>query len=220
MTIRTKIQPFLFYRDIVIAVVCAVFGIWGWYDYSVSIPRREAAFQEFVQLRDAREAFERRAEAKETLSAADQAELQRVNATLNERFREVPAEPGAFDKNVQLWVYVVGCGILGTPYAVWSLLSLRKRRFEVTEDGMLRTPEGSCPIDEVRDIDMSRWMSKSIATATLANGATSLMDDYKYKYTHLIVGAIAHRLYPDQWTPEAKVVKRKAEASPEPTAVQ
>lgn len=213
MAIRTQIQPFLFYRDIILAVVCAVFGAWGWYDYSVVIPKREAAFIEYSELRSQKESFEARVAEKQTLSAADEAELQRVNGVLAERFADVPAQPAAYDSAVQLWIYVVGCGILGTPWAIWSLISLRRRSFELTSDGTLVTPEGRCPIDEVRDIDMSRWMSKSIATVTLADGTTSLMDDYKYKNTHLIVGAIAHRLYPDLWTKEAKVAKPAAEAA-------
>jgi hypothetical protein len=211
MAIRTRIQPFLFYRDIILAVVCAVFGLWGWYDYSVKIPGQEAAFIEFSQLQTEKEQFEKRLADKETLSPQDEAEFQRIKTTLSQKYLEAPAAPAPYDRAVQMWIYVVGCGLLGTPYAIWSLLSLRKRSFQLTEDGTLVTPEGSCSIDAVRDIDMSRWMSKSIAVATLENGSQSVMDDYKYKNLHLIVGAIAHRLYPDQWTPEAKVVKRQTE---------
>ncbi len=208
MAIRTSIQPFLFYRDIVMALFCAAFGIWGWYDYAVSIPKREAAFAEYTELTTKKDGLEKQASLG-ALSSGDTAELTAIKGRLAKEFIEAPAPPPAYDRAVQLWVYVVGCGVLGTPWSLWSLLSLRKRRFEITDDGMLVTPEGSCPVSEVRDIDMSRWMSKSIAVVTLANGATSLMDDYKYKRVHLIVGAIAHRLYPLDWTSEAKIMKKK-----------
>ena len=209
MAIRTHISPFLFYRDILIAVACAFFGAWGWYAYAVRIPNAETAFAEYVELQTAKDGFEKRVAKNETLSQAEQAEFIRVKQAINDRFKETPAPPPTYDRAVQLWVYVVGCGVLGTPWALWSLLSLRRRSFQVTDDGMLVTPEGTCRLDAVHDIDMSRWMSKSIAVVTLENGATSVMDDYKYKQLHLIVGAIAHRLYPDQWTAEAKVAKRK-----------
>lgn len=209
MAIRTSIQPFLFYRDIVIALVCALFGAWGWYDYSVSIPKREAAFAEYSSLIAKRDSFEKQA-VNGALSTSDAAELTAIKSKLAQEYLEAPSQPPAYDRAVQLWVYVVGCGVLGTPWSIWSLISLRKRRFEITKDGTLITPEGSCPVLAVPAIDMSRWMSKSIAVITLADGTTSLLDDYKYKNVHLIVGQIAHRLSPNEWTAEAKLVKRKA----------
>jgi hypothetical protein len=209
MAIRTKIQPFLFYRDIVIAVLCAVFGVWGWYDYSVSIPRREAAFAEYTDLVTKRDGYEKQALVA-ALSTTDQEELTAIKSRLAKDYLEAPVPVPSYDRMLQFWVYFVGCGVLGTPWAIWSIISLRRRSFAITEDGTLVTPEGSCPVGEVRDIDMSRWMSKSIAVVTLANGTTSLLDDYKYRNVHRIVGAIAHRLYPADWTIEAKMVKKKA----------
>lgn len=219
MAIRTSIQPFLFYRDIVIAIVCAVFGVWGWYDYAVSIPKREAAFGDYTALVNERDGLEKQASLA-GLDTKDTARLTEIKSRLAKEYIEAPVPVPTYDRPVQLWVYVVGCGVLGTPWAIWSLLSLRKRSFAITEDGTLITPEGSCPVLEVRDIDMTRWMSKSIAVVTLADGTLSMMDDYKYKNVHLIVGQIAHRLYPEDWTSEAKVVKRKStDPAPEPTDV-
>ncbi|MBL9118544.1 MAG: hypothetical protein JNL80_01365 [Phycisphaerae bacterium] len=213
MAIRTSIQPFLFYRDIVLAVLCAVFGAWGWYDYTITIPKRYDAFIEYSTLREAKDGFEKRVNDRQSLSEADEKEFQRVKVLLNEKYTEVPSKPESYDDDVQFWLYFVGCGLLGTPWAIWSLIQLKRRSFAVTDDGTLITPEGSCPIDRATEIDMSRWMSKSIAVVTLESGAQSLMDDYKYRNTHLIVGAIAHRLYPDKWTAEAKVVKNQVETA-------
>ena len=42
MPIRTTIQPFVFWRNAIFAILCVVFGLWGWYDYSIKIPNLEA----------------------------------------------------------------------------------------------------------------------------------------------------------------------------------
>jgi hypothetical protein len=43
-----------------------------------------------------------------------------------------------------------------------------------------------------------------------------LLDDYVYKDVHLIIGNLAHRFYPENWTPLAKRVKvEKQEESKE-----
>jgi hypothetical protein len=34
-----------------------------------------------------------------------------------------------------------------------------------------------------------------------------LLDDYIYKDMHLIIGKLAHRFYPEDWTPLARRVK-------------
>ena len=89
MAIRTSIQPFLFYRDIVLAVLCAVFGAWGWYDYTITIPKRHDAFIEYSTLREAKDGFEKRVNDRQSLSEADEKEFQRVKALLNEKYTEV-----------------------------------------------------------------------------------------------------------------------------------
>jgi hypothetical protein len=68
------------------------------------------------------------------------------------------------------------------------------------------------PADEIEDIDMSKWMSKSIATVKASGGRTVLLDDYKFKGSDLIVGAIASRFYPEDWTPDGRDLKRIREA--------
>ena len=57
------------------------------------------------------------------------------------------------------------------------------------------------------------WMAKSIAWLVHSDGTRVKLDDYKHKNLYLIVGAIASRLHPDQWTPEAKPVKAEQEAA-------
>ncbi len=207
MAIRTSIQPRQLWKNLIGAILCAAFGVWGWYDYSVTIPAREQAFEEFTALTKAKDALEAKRAKNETLTAAEVAEYERINKELDTRFLSAPTPVPAYDRPVQLWVYVVGCGVLGTPMFLWPLFSLRRKQYALEDDGTLRFPEGTCRMDEVSSIDMSRWMAKSIAVVTLPSGATSLLDDYKYKGLDRIIGAIAHRLHPDEWTPEAKPVK-------------
>lgn len=211
MPIRTSIQPRQIWKNSIAAVACAGFGVWGLYDYLVTIPAREQAFADHRALTAARDSIEAKRAKAGALSAVDISEYERINQELATRFKAAPAKVEAYDRPVQLWVYVVGCGILGTPFFIWPLISLRKKQFSLEDDGTLRFPEGECHIDQVASIDMGRWMAKSIAVVTLPSGTQSILDDYKYKNLDLIIGAIASRLHPDEWTAEAKPVKKSGD---------
>ena len=82
------------------------------------------------------------------------------------------------------------------------------------DEGRLTTPEGTWDSEEIKDIDMSRWIApKGNARATwtarvITNDEQKLLlDDYVYEDMHLIIGALAHRFYPDQWSPLAKRIQ-------------
>lgn len=62
---------------------------------------------------------------------------------------------------------------------------------------------------------MSRWMSKSIVHVVHENGDRIKMDDYIHKSVHLIVGALASEMYPEQWDQEAKPVKKEEDEAAE-----
>ena len=55
-------------------------------------------------------------------------------------------------------------------------------------------------------------MKKSVAQLVDSKGERITLDAYIYRDLHLIIGAIAHRLHPDKWTLDAKIVKEPAEA--------
>ncbi len=219
MAIRTSIQPGQLFRIGFIAVLSLGFGLWGAYDYAIRIPAQEALVAEHTELKKTKDALESKALTK-GLTPDEDATLRSTNATLAAKFIDAPTPPAAYDRAVQLWVYVIACGVIGTPWALWMLYSLRKKQYELTDDGMLVTPEGSCRIDQIQSIDMSRWMEKSIAVVTLADGTTSLLDDYKYKNLHLIVGGVAHRFYPDQWTEDARKATKEVPAVEEVAAAE
>ena len=86
--------------------------------------------------------------------------------------------------------------------------------FELSDDGNISTPEGSWSANEIKDIDMSTWISKTAkarltwtAKVVIDGREPIVLDDYMYQDMHLIIGALAHQFYPDDWTPLARRVK-------------
>ena len=109
--------------------------------------------------------------------------------------------PGKYDRLTQ-WAFIA-C-LPCAPYFFWMYFVTRRRRYTLDDDGTLHTPAGTWPADELADIDMNRWMAKSIAWVIHRDGARVKLDDYKFKGLHQIVGAIASRLYPDDWDENAR----------------
>ncbi|MBT6270043.1 MAG: hypothetical protein HOI88_06815, partial [Phycisphaerae bacterium] len=90
----------------------------------------------------------------------------------------------------------------------------RASLYSYENDGTLSTPEGTWSSEEIIDIDMSRWIAKTgnarstwTAKAVVSPDTKILLDDYMFTDMHLIIGALAHRFYPEDWTPLAKRVK-------------
>jgi hypothetical protein len=86
------------------------------------------------------------------------------------------------------------------------LVSAARKRWTLHEDGTLDTPDGTIPAERLADIDMDRWMSKSIAVVKDADGREYPLDDYKWKNTDKIVVELCRRFHPGQWTDEARPV--------------
>ena len=153
------------------------------------------------------------------LTDAERVRYPEIKAILTVDFENTPPEsPASYDGWVNLWVYFVGCGILGTPWFVWKLMSRRGQVWILEDDGSLKTPDGTFTTTEIIDIDMSTWMKKSLAKVEVAGRTEPIvLDDYEYQDTYLIVGALANRLHPNEWTEEAKPVKdSKPAEDPEP----
>lgn len=223
MAVVTGIQPFTFWRNTGFAVICAIFALWGWYDYEVKIPGREVDSAAYDKAKETRSTLEKAAETAE-LKPAELAELDAAKAVLTEiktRYgSSVPAKPAAYDRPVQMWLYIIGCGVLGVPMFIWPIIRTTRRPYRLDDDGTLRTPSTVITPSDIQDIDMGRWCNPSgdrrstwTAKLKLKDGRTVLLDDHDYKDMHLIIGAIAHRLYPTQWTSEAKRVEQPAAAS-------
>jgi hypothetical protein len=201
MAIETTLQRRQRWMYPAYAIMCFGFALWGAYDYFVSIPDREAAVQRFTQASAERERIQGLPQPlpPETVAAYQQAE-----AVIASFKGEMPTPPAAYDRPVQLWIYMIGCGVISTPWFLWAWWSSARRKYVLQDDGTLITPQGTVAAEDMADIDMSRWMSKSIATVKTTDGHAFKLDDYKYKNTHLIVGSIAQRFYPEDWTEDAR----------------
>lgn len=143
------------------------------------------------------------------LGTTEKARYSEIKEILTEEFENTqPEPPASYDRWVNLWVYVVGTGILGAPYFAWKLFSRRGKVWILEDDGTLVAPEGSFAKDQIEDIDMSIWMKKSIAKVVIKDRPEPVvLDDYEYQDAVKIVGALAHEFHPDEWTIEAKLVK-------------
>jgi hypothetical protein len=140
-----------------------------------------------------------------TFAAAYELARQGVDETGN------VSEPAAYDRYVKglLFIPCVPFGL----YLFWPLYRRSRQRYGLEDDGTFFAPQGRWPKEEIADIDMSRWMSKSIAYVELKDGSRVKLDDYIFRDVHLIVGALASERYPEQWDEQAKPIKKgQAEA--------
>ncbi len=111
------------------------------------------------------------------------------------------------------WAFIL-CIPLGC-YYLWAFvkMSSKAKIYNYDDQGGLATPEGSWTADEITDIDMSKWIAPIgnaratwTATVTTSDEESVLLDDYIFEDMHLIIGALAHRFYPQKWAPNAKRV--------------
>ena len=276
-------------------VMCAVFGVWGWYDYSVKIPMDELGYQKKVAFSNVKSGLEAHANGEDnalqtavqavqaarqqltaSMTEAEIEQLKSVREEMNSQFKSemqraqeeglvsvefnYTAELGTVAQARLRWsleidrlaagLLAVGQGrwargsdafanfvegvssgitayqkfpvpnkwnrmvqwlfILCGPYAVVAGLQLTgglRKKYSVDEDGTFHHPQGSWEAAEISDIDMSRWMSKSVAKIVHADGRTVTVDDYVHQDADQIIGAIAHRLRPEEWTDHAKAVE-------------
>lgn len=206
MPIQTTVAPRQSWKLLICAALCLAFALWGAYDYWIAIPQRERDATNFQRLQESFVDFERR-NAVRPLPQAELDQWAAVRDQIDAFQGRVPEPPPKWDRPVQLWLYIVGCGVLGVPWCLWALWSLKRRNVRLEEDGTLVHREGRWGAEEVSGIDMNRWMEKSVATLQHRDGATLLLDDYKHRNMHLIVGHYAHRFHPELWQADARQVK-------------
>ncbi len=203
MALTTNIARHYAIRNLVIGLLCAVFGVWGVYDFFWKIPAQTAEFDRWEALLDDKKELEDKANAG-GLSTDERQRAGEIEAELNE-FDGQPEKPARLDHIMQ-WGFIACLPF--APYYFWVYLSTRRQVYQLDDEGALHLPEvGAWARDEISDIDMSRWMKKSIAWVIHTDGTRVKIDDYKHRNAHLIIGAIAHRMYPEQWEIDAKAVK-------------
>jgi hypothetical protein len=112
--------------------------------------------------------------------------------------------PAKLDMATQ-WLFILCLPF--APYYAWSLMRARRRVYTLDEEGTLHAPEGTWSRGDIGDIEMDRWMAKSIATVVHSDGERRIkLDDYVHRNMHLIVGKLASERYPDEWQPDARRV--------------
>lgn len=289
--IRTRLKRGHIIRQVVIAVVCIVLGLWGVYDYIWTIPQQQAAHDRYLicqsvvevlesepvaegyseKLEDAstritteldalvarankehgpienavppaneQEALQQRVdELKKTIETlgeqgddkwfmslamfrqailtprppvTSQEKLTGIHAAAWEvatqgvnYFAEV-TPPHKYDRVMKGLVFIP-CLPIGL-YMLFALMLQSRKVHSIDEEGNLHLPGGrTWKPNEIKEIDMNRWMSKSVARVKHADGTIAKLDDYIFQDTHLVVGAIAHRFHPEEWTSDARSVK-------------
>lgn len=203
MAIETRIQPRQTIQNIAYAILCFGFGIYGWYDYSIAYPAQDARYaqweaykatkDEIVAIDVEKRSPEQRAKLAEAMQFIDQT-------------KEAPTKREDWDYFVQIWIFVVGTGVIGTPWFVWTQWQLSRRKFRLDDDGGFHASEGSFAAASITGIDMSRWMTKSIAVVEVEGGRRITLDDYKYKGVEDIVAHFAQRFEPGKWTSDARPI--------------
>ncbi|MSR69928.1 MAG: hypothetical protein EXS17_06235 [Phycisphaerales bacterium] len=193
------------------ALLSSVLAVWGAYDYWVRIPNHERQYAEFTQQKETLDRLEAKA-ATTSLSEDEKRTYSDANGVL-QSFKDSTPEPvPAYDRPLQLWVYIVGCGVLGVPWLLFGIVKLRRQRLELDNEGNITLNGQSLKCDQIQSIDMARWMSKSTATVRGTNGESLKIDDYLLQDAHLIVGRIANRFSPELWNADGTKVKASEEA--------
>ena len=208
MALTTKIARHYALRQIIMAVVCLVLGLWGLYDYAVKIPRQQEQWDEFQAISAEKADLESLSE-QAPLTTDQVARYETLVAEINALGS--PEKPGELDRLVKGLAFVPCLPF--TPYFLWVYARTKRRVYSLDDDGTLNLPgDEKWPQAQIAEIDMSRWMAKSIAYVVHQEGTRVKLDDYKHRDLHLIVGAIASRLYPQAWDAQAKQIKAEEAA--------
>jgi hypothetical protein len=114
-------------------------------------------------------------------------------------------QPSAYDRPMQ-WLFILCLPFV--PWYLWQIARSRGKQFSLHPDGSLELPGEHWTAEELADIDMSLWMKKSKAWVVHADGHRVMLDDYVFKGSFRIIGAIASARNPAQWTDQAKLIKK------------
>lgn len=208
--ITTHVARHYAIRMAVLGVVCIVFGLWGTYDLFVKIPAEEARADRFDAVNSRLDELQRTRADRGALSDAEVAEAEELEREL-QSYDGTPDRPSRFDRLVQ--ILAMSC-LLGAPYFFWVLSRSRRTVYQLEPDGTLVLPDGEkWPQASIHDLDMSRWMSKSVAVVIHADGRRLKLDDYVHAGVDKIVGRLAARLHPGRWTEDARRIDPGSDAA-------
>ena len=185
-------------------------------DASLASPHPLPGEEGNTSWQDALKTFREALKPPSTLSPTDVPALRREAMALADVQLEPYAgitEPSKYDRPVQ-WLFIVCLPFV--PYYAWAFFTTRSRRYQLDPDGTLHMPEATWSSDQLAEIDMDRWMAKSICWVVDKDGTRIKLDAYVYKKLDVIIGVIAHRLHPDSWGLDARPVKKKEDEKSDP----
>lgn len=206
MRIETNIAPRHFWWLLGFTILCFVLGVWGVYDL-IQIPKQEQLFERYTA---AQQEFHE-LEQKPALTDAERRDFEGLDEWMGS-FEDPPEKPDTWDWLAQL-LYV--SLLLCVPYMLWMLIKTKKQRYVLEEDGSVEVGDGApWSKDEIADIDMSKWMAKSVAFLVHRDGTRVKLDAYHHQNLDKIIGALAHDMYPEEWSEDARPMERvRAEAA-------
>jgi hypothetical protein len=219
MAIQSTVAKGYAARMVFSAVLFLGLGLWGVYDYVVAIPAKQDKYDQFVQKTQRKEELDREKAAGVMPDQAKMDEYDQIGQWLTAQ-KDTPTPPSALDRATQ-WFFIASLPF--APWFLWLYVKARRQSYRLDDEGTLHfvgdpaLGTGAWSQNEIADIDMSRWMAKSIAWLVKTDSTRLKLDAYLHKDLHLIIGAIANRMHPDDWDAEAKPIKKLEPAPPSPT---
>jgi hypothetical protein len=188
-------------RKLILTTLFLVFGVWAVYDGWFKWPAEKAAWDEYVKYQELER--KRQTSPSQTLFGDDLVRWQEMR----DKYPNPPRERTQMDIYFQQFGLVPLCFPVTALLATTWFLSAR-RKYVFREDGSLSAPEGNFSADQMTGIDMSRWMSKSIAMLEIeggpkGGGSAVKLDAWIYDGMEEIIETLNKRFHPDEYTEDS-----------------
>lgn len=175
-------------------------------DTRLAAPLPENASPDERSWRDTLQVYRDGIERPNTISPTDWPVIRaaaRVQAAAGLELYGDVTQPSKYDRPVQ-WLFILCLPFV--PWYLWALFSTGSRKYRFDSDGTFHMPEATWKADTIADIDMTRWMAKSTCWLVSTDGTRIKLDAHIYKGLDTIIGVIAHRLHPGNWSLDARPV--------------
>lgn len=199
MAIQSRLATGYWLRKAILTVLFLAFGLWAAYDGWVLFPAQAQRWKEYY---DVYRPLEARVRNGETLLGDES----RTYNTLKAKYPQPPTERTDMDVMFQRWGIMPLClGISVLFVATWGISA--RRVYTYNDDGSLVAPEGTFTADEMTGIDMTRWMSKSIAMLEInggpkGGGQAVKLDAWIYAELEDVIDSLNRRFHPEEYRTE------------------
>jgi len=197
MAIQSRLATGYWMRKVILTAIFFGFGCWGVYDGWKAWPRQRDAWKEYQEFERLEEL--RRASRDEALMGEDHRRWE----ALRSKYPKAPRQRSDLDVSMQRWAIVPICfSVSGLFLITWAISA--KRRYTYNDDGSLIAPEGAFRADEMTGIDMTRWMSKSIAMLEIkggpkGGGTAVKLDAWIYAGLEEVIETLNRRFHPEEY---------------------